>query len=72
MLKLEQIQKNGVIAGLESKQVVPIVTTQPAADNTLVVYYKTASGRLLERMPFRSDEPNLSLAEAGRPTRIGT
>jgi hypothetical protein len=34
---------------------------------TLTVYYKTADGKLLERMLFRTDEANLSLAEAGRP-----
>ena len=29
--------------------------------------YKTPDGRLLERMLFRTDEANISLAEAGRP-----
>jgi hypothetical protein len=36
-------------------------------DNALTVYYKTADGKLLERMLFRTDEAKLSLAEAGRP-----
>ncbi len=67
MLKLEQIQKNAAIAGLEPGRVVRIVTTEPVGDNALTVYYKTADGRLLERMLFRTDEANLSLAEAGRP-----
>ena len=67
MLKLEQIQKNAAISGLEPGQVVRIVTTEPVGDNALTVYYKTADGKLLERMLFRTDEANLSLAEAGRP-----
>jgi superfamily II DNA or RNA helicase len=67
VLKLEQIQKNAAIAGLEPGRVVRIVTTEPVGDNALTVYYKTADGRLLERMLFRTDEANLSLAEAGRP-----
>lgn len=67
MLKLEQIQKNAAIAGLEPGQVVRIVTTEPVGDNALTVYYKTADGKLLERMLFRTDEIKLSLAEAGRP-----
>jgi hypothetical protein len=46
---------------------VRIVTTEPVGDNALTVYYKTADGKLLERMLFRTDEANLSLAEAGRP-----
>ncbi|HXF07274.1 MAG TPA: helicase-related protein [Candidatus Acidoferrales bacterium] len=67
MLKLEQIQKNAAIAGLEPGQVVRIVTTEPVGDNALTVYYKTADGGLRERMLFRTDEAALSLAEAGRP-----
>ncbi|MDW8336962.1 MAG: helicase-related protein [Tepidimonas sp.] len=67
MLKLEQIQKHAAITGLEPGQVVRIVTTEPVGDNALTVYYKTADGKLLERMLFRTDEINLSLAEAGRP-----
>lgn len=67
MLKLEQIQKNAAISGLEPGQVVRIVTTEPVGDNALTVYYKTAGGMLRERMLFRTDEANLSLAESGRP-----
>ena len=67
MLKLEHIQKNAAISGLEPGQVVRIVTTEPVGDNALTVYYKTADGKLLERMLFRTDETKLSLAEAGRP-----
>ena len=67
MLKLEQIQKNAAISGLEPGHVVRIVTTEPVGDNALTVYYKTADGKLLERMLFRTDEVKLSLAEAGRP-----
>jgi superfamily II DNA or RNA helicase len=67
VLKLEQIQKNAAISGLEPGQVVRIVTTEPVGDNALTVYYKTADGTLRERMLFRTDELNLSLAEAGRP-----
>jgi len=67
VLKLELIQKNAAVSGLEPGQVVRIVTTEPVGDNALTVYYKTAEGKLLERMLFRTDEANLSLAEAGRP-----
>ncbi|MGI2324742.1 MULTISPECIES: helicase-related protein [unclassified Methylococcus] len=67
MLKLEQIQKNAAISGLEPGQVVRIVTTEPVGPDALTVYYKTADGKLLERMLFRTDEAKLSLAESGRP-----
>ncbi len=46
---------------------VRIVTTELVGDDAVTVYYKTPDGCLLERMLFRSDETNLSLAEAGRP-----
>jgi superfamily II DNA or RNA helicase len=67
MLKLEDIKKNAAISGIEPGHVVRIVTTEPVGDNALTVYYKTADGKLLERMLFRSDEDKLSLAEVGRP-----
>ena len=67
MLKLEEIQKNAAISGLEPGQVVRIVTTELVGDNALTVYYRTADGTLRERMLFRTDEANLSLAETGRP-----
>lgn len=67
MLKLEDIKKNAAISGIEPGHVVRIVTTEPVGDNALTVYYKTADGKLLERMLFRSDELKLSLADAGRP-----
>lgn len=67
MLKLEEIRKNAAVSGLEPGQVVRIVTTEPVGENALTVYYKLADGHLRERMLFRSDEVNLSLAQAGRP-----
>lgn len=66
-MKLEDIKKNSAIAGIEPGQVVRVVTTEAVGDNAITVYYKTPDGRLLERMLFRTDEANLSLAEAGRP-----
>lgn len=67
MLKLENIKKNAAISGVEPGQVVRVVTTEPVGDNALTVYYKKSDGQLCERMLFRMDEANLSLAEAGRP-----
>ncbi|MDR3054564.1 MAG: DEAD/DEAH box helicase [Zoogloeaceae bacterium] len=67
MLKLEQIQKNTAHSGIEPGQVVRIVTTELIGDNALTVYYKIPDGKLLEWMLFRTDEVNLSFAEAGHP-----
>lgn len=65
MLKLEDIKKNAAVAGIEPGKVVRIVTTEPVGDSALSVYYKTSDGRFLEGMLYRTDEANLSLAEAG-------
>lgn len=67
MLKLEDMRKDAAVSGIEPGQVVRIVTTEKVGDHALTVYYKTADGKLAERMLFRTDESGLSLAEAGRP-----
>jgi len=67
MLKLEDIRKDASVNGIMPGQVVRVVTTEPAGDNTLTVYYRTSDGQFAERMLFRTDEPSLSLADAGRP-----
>lgn len=67
MLKLEHITKNAAVTGVEPGGVVRIVTTEQAGSDSLTVYYKTVDGVVRERMLFRSDEPNLALADAGRP-----
>ncbi len=67
MLKLESITKNALISGIEAGQVVRIVSADLMGDNAISVVYKTNDGRLGERVLFRTDEANLSLAEAGRP-----
>jgi superfamily II DNA or RNA helicase len=67
MLKLEEIQANMFLVGIEPDQIVRIVTTEPAAKDAITVYYKSSQGPLHERMLFRSDEPNLAIAELGRP-----
>lgn len=67
MLKLEDIKKDAAISGIVPGEVVRVVTIEPVGEHALTVYYRTASGQLAERMLFRSDEPNLAIAEAGRP-----
>jgi SNF2 family DNA or RNA helicase len=67
VLTLEAIKKNAAIGGIEPGLVVRIITTEPVGPDAVTVYYKTSDGRLQERMLFRTDEANLSLAEAGRP-----
>jgi superfamily II DNA or RNA helicase len=67
MLPLEALTPNAAVSGLEPGQVVRIVTTEAVGPDAVTVYYKTPAGHLRERMLFRSDEPHLDLAVAGRP-----
>ncbi|WP_298666216.1 helicase-related protein [uncultured Methanofollis sp.] len=67
MLRLEDIKKDAAVNGIEPGQIVRIVTTDPVGESALTVYYKTADGQVKEQMLFRSSEPSLSLAKAGRP-----
>lgn len=67
MLKLEDIRKDALVNGIKPGQVVRVVTTEPVGNHAVTVYYRTEDGKLDERMLFRTDEPSLSLAEAGRP-----
>jgi superfamily II DNA or RNA helicase len=67
VLKLEDIRKDAAINGIKPGQVVRVVTTEPVGDHAVTIIYRTADGKFDERMLFRTDEPSLSLAEAGRP-----
>ena len=67
MVRLEDIQKNALLEGVEPRQVVRIIATEPAGADGITVYYKTTEGKTSERMLFRGDEPNLSIATANRP-----
>lgn len=67
MLRLEGLTKNTAVSGIEPNDVVRIVSTETAGPDAVTVYYKTADGRLGERMLFRADEARLALADVGRP-----
>jgi hypothetical protein len=66
MLKLEAIQKDAQIAGLDPNGIVRVVSVEPVGTEAVTVYFKGSDGKLAEQMLFRTDEARLSLAEAGR------
>jgi len=67
MIRLEDIKAGSLIQGLEPGEVVRIVTSEPIGENALTVYYKKSDGKVLERLIYRTDEINLSLAVSSRP-----
>ena len=66
-MKLEELQKDAVVTGIEPGQVVRIVAVEAAGAEAVSVYYKKSDGKLGERLLFRGDESSLSPAVAGRP-----
>jgi hypothetical protein len=58
MLKLEQIQKNAVISGIEPGQVVRIVTTKPVSANVLTVTTKSWTGSCASGCCFARTRPS--------------
>jgi hypothetical protein len=66
-MKLESIAKGALVSGVEEGRVVRVVSADPLGDNAVTVVYKTDDGRLGERVLFRSNESELSIAKAGRP-----
>lgn len=67
MLRLEEITKNAVIAGLEPVGVVTVRFVEAHGPDAIEVNYRLPSGETRERMLFRTDEATLSLAASGRP-----
>jgi superfamily II DNA or RNA helicase len=66
-LKLEEITKGALVAGIEPGKTVRVVSVDPVGDNAITVVYRTEDGSLRDRMLFRSNEVDLSIATAGRP-----
>ncbi|NLH93348.1 MAG: DUF3883 domain-containing protein [Candidatus Cloacimonetes bacterium] len=67
MMRLEDIKAGALIQGIEPGEVVRIVTSEPIGGDAYTVYYKKSDSSLRERLIYRSDEENLSIAVAGRP-----
>ena len=65
-MKLEDIKVDAQIRGLQGNEIVTVIQVVPVGDASLTVFYKDSQGKLAEQMLFRSDEPRLELAEAGR------
>ena len=66
-MKLEEITKGALIAGIEPGKVARIVGVDPLGDNAVTVVYRTDDGRLGDRVLFRSNESELAIATEGRP-----
>lgn len=74
MLKLEELKKDAQIAGLEPGSVVRVVTTEPAGDDAVTVYYNPGRAGGAPPPAGGPPDPGLSVpptpgAPAGDPSR---
>jgi SNF2 family DNA or RNA helicase len=67
MARLEDVQPNASLRGILPDQLVTVVSTQWFGSDALELTYKSASGRVDNRLLYREDERSLELVEIGRP-----
>lgn len=61
ILKLEDLKKDAQVSGIQTNEIVRIVTVALVGDNAITVYFKNSLVRLGEQTLFRSDEVRLEL-----------
>src|ERR1035437_3782545 len=67
MLKLEDIKAKSVLRGVIPDSLVTVVSVQWFGSEALELTYKTATGRVANKLLYRSDELPLELVDQGRP-----
>ena len=66
-MRIEDIQQNQSISGLDATAVVTVVAVVPVGADAVQVIYRTPDGTMKERLLGRADEDNISVATAERP-----
>ncbi len=66
-MRIEDIQQNQSISGLDATAVVTVVAVVPMGVDSVQVIYRTPDGAIKERLISRADEDNISIATVERP-----
>ena len=66
-MKLEDLQPNAVVRGVLPESTVTTTSVQWFGSEAVELTYKDPTGRVGNVLLYRHDEPNLSLAQEGRP-----
>jgi len=66
-MKLEDLQPDACVKGVVPDSLVSVVSVQWYGSDALELTYKTATGKVDNRVLYRDDEPRLTLVEHGRP-----
>lgn len=67
MAKLEELTPGAAVRGIIPDALVTVVNTQWFGSEALELTYKTPTGKVANQLVYRHDEPNLEVAELGRP-----
>lgn len=65
-MRLEDIKCGQILTGIEQGKCCEVIALQLIGKNSATLYYKR-DGVPQERMLTRIDEPNISIADSGRP-----
>ncbi len=66
-MKLEDLQPAAAVRGVLPDAVVTVVTVTWHGSDALTLVYRGPDGKVQDGVYYRSDEPRLEIAEAGRP-----
>ena len=67
MLRLEELRPNAVVRGILPERQVTVISGQWFGTSALDLTYKDSDGKLGNTLLYRSNEPELSIVEEGRP-----
>ena len=67
MTILEDLKASAVLRGILPNEIITVVSVHWYGSAALELTYKDASGRVANRLLYRSDEADLALVESGRP-----
>lgn len=67
MARLEDLAQGAAVRGILPDELVSVVNVQWYGSDVNELTYKTAAGKLGSELVFRDREPQLEIAERGRP-----
>ncbi len=70
-MKHERIARIDQMSDIEPSAVVRVLSADPHCENAVTLVYEADDERLSERVPFRSNESDLSIASGGRQWSLG-
>jgi hypothetical protein len=67
MSRLEDLKPNASVQGIMPSGLVTVVNVQWHGSDALELTYKTAEGKVANKLLYRHDEPRIEVVEQGRP-----